>query len=357
MSDRGFTDDERAGMRAFLQRSEVRLSTIHRTATALLSGAGVLVLLPALGRDAIVTVLQALLGSTDSRMHLVLAGLVIAVLGLALVVIWLLLVEVTRFFFHPNHINSSHGATFTPRFTLNSLHLPSDELDGNSQSELARSRNHQASIEVLVSPNDKARRQIDEQISAYEGLTTEVIPTDESRSAALLALAGVKDRSLAEEVAKVEYGMARHVLRIQVIVLRYLKALLVVILTTLIAFLWAAVVEKSPTVDVSAQRWIVGTLLLWCPAVLFVSASPVRWLDQLLRSEGAVGGAIRFDKELTRVERVTARFSLFVLVVSLGCSVPLLSKNASTLGISSFILAIALSVFGEIAVLVQARRH
>jgi len=35
----------------------------------------------------------------------------------------------------------------------------------------------------------------------------------------------------------------------------------------------------------------------------------------------------------------------------------LLSKNASTLGISSFILAIALSVIGEIAVLVQARRH
>jgi hypothetical protein len=357
MSDRGFTDDERAGMRAFLQRSEVRLSTIHRTATALLSGAGVLVLLPALGRDAIVTVLQALLGSTDSRMHLILAGLVIAVLGLALVVIWLLLVEVTRFFFHPNHIMSSHGATFTPRFTLNSLHLPSDELSVDSHSELVRSRNHQASIEVLVSPNEKARQQIDQQVAAYEGLDNGLVPTDESRSAALLALAGVKDRSLAEEVAKVEYGMARHVLRIQVIVLRYLKALLVVILTTLIAFLFAAVVEHSPNVDISAQRWIVGTLLLWCPAVLFVSSSPVRWLDQLLRSEGAVGGAIRFDKELTRVERVTARFSISVLVVSLGCAVSLVGKSASTLGASAFMAAIAISVICETALVVQARRH
>ncbi len=357
MSDRGFTDDERAGMRAFLQRSEVRLSTIHRTATALLSGAGVLVLLPALGRDAIVTVLQALLGSTDSRMHLILAGLVIAVLGLALVVIWLLLVEVTRFFFHPNHIISRHGATFTPRFTLNSLHLPSDELGGDSHSELVRARNHQASIEVLVSPNEKARQQIDQQVAAYEGLDTGLVPTDESRSAALLALAGVKDRSLAEEVAKVEYGMARHVLRIQVIVLRYLKALLVVILTTLIAFLLAAVVEHSPNVDISAERWIVGTLLLWCPAVLFVSSSPVRWLDQLLRSEGAVGGAIRFDKELTRVERVTARFSISVLVVSLGCSVSLVGKSASTLGAPAFMATIAISVICETALVVQARRH
>ena len=42
------TADDRAAMRAFLQRSEVRLSSVHRAATALLSGAGVLVLLPAL---------------------------------------------------------------------------------------------------------------------------------------------------------------------------------------------------------------------------------------------------------------------------------------------------------------------
>ena len=37
--------DERAAIRAFLQRSEVRLSTVHRVATALLSGAGLMVLL------------------------------------------------------------------------------------------------------------------------------------------------------------------------------------------------------------------------------------------------------------------------------------------------------------------------
>jgi len=35
--------DERAAMRAYLQRCEVRLSTVHRVATALLSGAGILV--------------------------------------------------------------------------------------------------------------------------------------------------------------------------------------------------------------------------------------------------------------------------------------------------------------------------
>ena len=42
--------DERAAIRAFLQRCEVRLSTVHRVATALLSGAGLMVLLPAIVR-------------------------------------------------------------------------------------------------------------------------------------------------------------------------------------------------------------------------------------------------------------------------------------------------------------------
>ena len=54
------TADEKAAMRAFLQRSEVRLSTMHRVATALLSGAGILVLLPAVERDAVMNVLRSL---------------------------------------------------------------------------------------------------------------------------------------------------------------------------------------------------------------------------------------------------------------------------------------------------------
>ena len=59
MADDGaLTADERAAMRAFLQRCDVRLSTMHRVATALLSGAGILVLLPAVERDAVLQVLR-----------------------------------------------------------------------------------------------------------------------------------------------------------------------------------------------------------------------------------------------------------------------------------------------------------
>lgn len=90
------TPDERAAARAFLQRSEVRLSTLHRIVTALLSGAGVLVLLPALGRDAIVGVMRSLLTADGTAMHRLIAGIVAVTLALVLIVVWMLLVEITR---------------------------------------------------------------------------------------------------------------------------------------------------------------------------------------------------------------------------------------------------------------------
>lgn len=357
MTDAGvLTGDERAALRAYLQRSEVRLSTLHRTATALLSGAGVLVLLPAVGRDAVVNVLRALLGSVDSPMHLTLAVLVVLTLLLALAVIWLLLLELTRFYFHANHVTSERGTTFTPRFTLTSLHLPVDELGPAAYAELEARRADPANVELLVPANDKARRAIDAQAAAYEGLASAVPPTDATRAAALLQLAGVRDRTLVDEVAKVEYGMARHVIRVQVIVLRYIKALLVVLTTTVSTFVMAAAVETSPTVDVSAERWLVATLLLWAPAVLFVAASPVRWLGQLLMTEGATSAGIRYDKDLTRLERVVSVVSMAVLAGALVCGLVLVARHPSTVGAVAFWVVAAVAVGAEVWSLRHLRR-
>lgn len=349
------TNDERAAMRAYLQRSEVRLSTIHRTVTALLSGAGVLVLLPAIGRDSVVNVLRSLL-STTTPMHTVLAALVVATLGLTFAVVWLLLYEITRFYFHSNHVTSERGTTFTPRFTLTSLHLPSDELSAEGDASLQERRLDPANVELLVPSNDVARRHIDAQIRAYDGLTAVDPPTDASRAQALLQLAGVRDRLLVDEVAKIEYGMARHVLRVQVIVLRYIKALLVVITTLVAAYAMAAVVEDQPSVPDSAARWIVATLVLWSPAVLLVSASPVHWLDRLLRSEGATSAGIRYDRDLTRLERVVAAVSVGVLAGALGCGAVLLSRDASTAGNSGLAVAGAVGIAAEAWLLQRVRR-
>lgn len=328
--------DERAAMRAFLQRSEVRLSTIHRTFTALLSGAGVLVLLPAVGRDSVVNVVRPLLGSPNSPLHLTLAVLVALMLLLAFIAIWLLLYEIARFYFHANHLTHEGGTTFTPRWTLTALHLPMDELGEAGRAALLERRNDPDNIELLVPRTERFRNYVDGLADAYPGLHANGEVTDAVRAASLLQLAGVKDRLLIDEVAKVEYGMARQIIRVQVVVLRYIKAVLVVLACTLCTFVLAGVATSSPTLDTSAERWIVAVFLVWAPAVLFVSASPVRWLGQLLMIEGATRSGIRRDKELTRLDRVTATVSSVVFVTSIVCGIVLMTRDASTIGTIAF---------------------
>src|SRR3954447_13432052 len=83
--------DERAAIRGFLQRSEVRLSTVHRVATALLSGAGLMVLLPAIARDSIVSVIRALLTADLDLAHICLLAAMVGLLALLFAALWLVL--------------------------------------------------------------------------------------------------------------------------------------------------------------------------------------------------------------------------------------------------------------------------
>lgn len=352
-SELSLTADERAAARAFLQRSEVRLSTLHRTATALLSGAGVLVLLPAVGRDSIVNVLRALLDTQADPLRWALALTVGATLTLSFVMIWLLLEELARFYFHANHVTSARGTTFTPRFTLTSLRVPYDEFGAAASEHLERHRADPTNIELLVPANDAARRSIDATVAAYGGLQGQQLPTDRSRAAALAQLAGVRDRDLLSEVVKVEYGMARHVIRVQVIVLRYIKALLAVIVTLVATFVMSAAVESSPTVDASVERWVLAAVLMWCPAVLYVAAAPVRWLGRLLMVEGATVSGIRYDRDLTRLERLASWFSTVVLAAALMSTVAVVVDTDS---MAQWVPLVAVAVLSALAQIVLLRR-
>ena len=310
-------------MRAFLQRCDVRLSTMHRVATALLSGAGILVLLPAVERDAVLQVLRSLLvGSlTWSRSLLVVA--VVLSIGLALGVLWLVIIELTRFYFHANHVVHDGGEVFTPRFTLTGLRLPTDELTPEVNAAYDEMHVAERTVRLLVPSNARSRARIDRQLAAYPGLTEDTGNPDRDRAEGLFELAASERRTLVEECAKVEYGMVRHMLRLQVIVLRYVKALLVIVLTAIAAFASAAAVNGETTVTAADQRWIAATFLIWAPAVLIVVSSPVRGLESRLRSEGAAQSGSR-DPERTQLEDVTAKVSFVAWVASVASMVTLL---------------------------------
>ncbi|HEU5149966.1 MAG TPA: hypothetical protein VFU19_05685 [Iamia sp.] len=338
------TSDERAAVRAYLQRSDVRLSTIHRVASALLSGAGLLVVFPAVARDAVVDVAHALLRGPVSASDALLVVALGATLAVPLVALAFLLRDLTQFYFHANHLRQGRGETFTPRFTLTALRLPADELGPAATAELERARGTDAAVELLVPANDVARGRVDRRLAVY-GLDRDD-GGDRDRADALLALAASHPLGLLEEVAKVEHGLARHVLRIQVIVLRYVKALLALLTTAMAAFAAAAAVDGTPTLSVADDAWLAGIVLAWAPAVVVAVTAPVRWLESQLRSDGATATAVTEDPDLTGVEVVTIRLALGGAVAAAAAMVtatvdPAASTTARVAGVVTLLAAVA----------------
>ena len=353
----GATADERAAMRAFLQRSEVRLSTMHRVATALLSGAGILVLLPAVERDAVMNVLRTLVQGPVSWSRGLLTVAVLAAITLALAVLWLVIVELTRFYFHSNHFMHDGTEVFTPRFTLTGLRLPSDELGEATNRAYTEIFEAERTMRLLVPGNPKARARIDDQLRAYPALDRSVrdaadpVAADRARSDALFELAAARRRTLAGEVVKVEYGIVRHMLKLQLIVLRYVKALLVVVVTAGATYACAGAVNEQLSISAADERWIAGTMLLWAPTVLLVVSSPVRWLDTMLRSEGATDNAVSRDRGLTRLEDLAARVTVGVWALAVASMVLLLVHHpVSHQGGAAVVAVMVVSVVGFVVV-------
>ena len=354
LDDVTLNTDERSAIRSYLQRSEVRLSTIHRVASALLSGAGLMVLLPALERDSITSVLRALLnGSFDmSRPLLVVA--VSAAVALPFTALWLVLRDLTQFYFFANHVRHATGESFTPRFTLTGLRLPHDELGLYGTASLDRVRNEPRTIELLVPANDSARARIDRQIAAYGGLGVPSPPTERPGRVRCSISRHRDPRDLFEEVAKVEHGMARHVLRIQLIVLRYVKAVLAMLTTLMAAFALAAVVDGKADLGAGEEVWVAAILLVWSPIVILAVTSPVRWLESQLRSEGVTHTGVADDRELTRVEDVTVRLALAgfaAALVAMIISVPREALSAHSRG-----WAVAVGALATMAVVLILQR-
>jgi hypothetical protein len=341
--------DERAAMRAFLQRCDVRLSTMHRVATALLSGAGILVLLPAVERDSVVSVVRSLL---QAKLTVATALLIVAVvlsLVLAIGVLWLVVLELTRFYFHANHIHHDDGEVFTPRFTLTGLRLPLDELGAESTRRYDAAQHTRANLDLIVPANDRARQRIDRQIDAYPGLRRDADPSiahdaDAARAEALFELGASRRRTLIDEVIKVEYGMTRHMLRLQVIILRYVKALLAVVATMLATFVTATAVNDPNGLRASDQRWIAATMAIWAPVVIIVVTSPVRWLEDLLRTEGSQTTSVRNDREFTQLEDFAGRIATVTWLASLGALGWLFSRPGTTKADVADVVAIVVSV-------------
>lgn len=307
----GLTADERAAARAFVARCEVRLSTFHRIAVGMLSGAGLLVVLPVVARDSVTGVLRSLAVGDVSTADVALGVGVVAMLAVPVVALWLLFADLTRFYFHANHLGGERDL-FTPRFTLTGLRLPSDELGSDASGRLADSRRDPRVVELLVPANDRSRARVDRQLSVYDGVS--VGHDDAARAEGLFQLAASSPRTLLEEVAKIEHGMARHVLRLRGLVLRYVKALLALLTTALAVYVADAIVAdlgRGDDLGLTGSVGLAAVVLIWSPIVVLAVTSPVRWIEHLMRDDGAPATAVADDPDLTHIERVALRIVAF----------------------------------------------
>ncbi|MGB0114994.1 MAG: hypothetical protein WBP59_17375 [Ilumatobacteraceae bacterium] len=345
--------DERAAARAFVARCEVRLSTLHRIAVGMLSGAGLLVVLPVVARDSVAGVLRSLLIDGSGAADLALVVAVVAMLAVPVVALWLLFADLTRFYFHANHLGGSGRDVFTPRFTLTALQMPSDELGADAQHQLETSRDQPHAVELLIPDNDRARHDVDRQLEVYGGLDHD--HDDLQRAQGLLDLAASATRPLLDEVAKVERGMARHVLRIRGLVLRYVKALLALLTTALAVYVGDAIVAglaagegMTPTGSIA----LAADVLVWAPIVVLAVTSPVRWIENLTRGDGAHTTAVGDDPELTYVERIALRIAAVAWVAA--ASAMIVSVSADGIGDQARATGLVVLIGSFVAALVAA---
>ena len=326
-----FTEPERNAMRAYLQRAEVRLSAMDRVATAFISGAGLLVLFPIFFSQAIPGLAGTFALSNGGLAQTVLLFIPFSLsIGLPLYALYCLLRDLTLFYF-VGHSPGFPTDLFNPRFVFSGIAFSPDE-SPRVRREVTLYEYSSDLIQFMLPFGEAQAEYCDEVIASTreqiipaerrtEALELQGIiqrqpgskhllvksdppekqnPSDVLRFDAALGLAGVRDRDLVAEVAKSEASLARHAIGLRRLLLRYVKALLMFIVTALVTFLLIGIVKDF-------QHWshlvmAVG-YLVWSVVTPVAVRLPIRrWIYKTSdpRSENVVG----HDSQLVAFENI-----------------------------------------------------
>jgi hypothetical protein len=336
--------ENKNALRAYLQRAEVRLSTMHRIAGAFLGGAGLLLLLPTFLRDAPVQVFGVInkavpMLSTQWNLPPLLIGValslpVVIAYTIPVYALWLLLQDLTLFYFSVNTPkNVALGKTdkpiFHPRFSLTAIPFSDDE--PSDLKKQLRAIQFGSSLKHSVLPHvhkdkhwfkaliekEKEEEEEEKQVALPDDSWLEECPTDQEddRSAlcAAFGLAGAYNHDLVTEVAKTELSLIRHNLNLKRLVLRYMKALLTLVWTTLLSFMvLAGINDIMPEKDLIV---VVLGFLAWAIITPWIVRAPTRWVYRG-HSQHAAGGIN--DRYLARFERLVISGCFLAALITSG---------------------------------------
>lgn len=302
-----YSADERNAMRAYLQRTEVRNSTLHRIAIGFVSGAGLMILIPVFFKEVIDGIILVLLRNVDRvfipnmvgvdvLVALVMYGMVIypliVSLALPIYALYALLQDIVHFYFSVYAPGFSEGLT-NPTFSLGGLAFSPDESPQAKREVMQYQYSHSEHMKYLMPFSSKRRaRYFDHLIEKTEGriipesrrferLQAEgLVPADAdahliNQFNAAMGITRVFDRRLVEEVAYQEMAVVRNVMYLRRLVLRYVKALLLFVWTMLISFVMLPFLQEPrlPSFVILSAGYLVWSLL--APAIMGL---PFRWM-------------------------------------------------------------------------------
>jgi hypothetical protein len=287
-----------AEYRAYLQRGETRLSTLHRVAGAFISGAGLLTLLPLLiggtfsGLLVLVLLYEASgLPPAASAQRWLLLLIVLASITLPLAALYFLIRDLILFYFTARTFRRDNKSRIYPRFVLSGIMVSEPSLVGSAD-ELHDARENEYVRNLLVPSPAKLRARILKEAKSVGDLTAYSMNDDEEMLAAQLREFVLRQtashvRSLPEEAAKMEASIARHQRFLRGLVLRYAKAFLLTIITTVSTIAADGVLgllrpfDGKPLIGVNPQYVWLMTLLVyatWAFTAVIVVRKPVTWL-------------------------------------------------------------------------------
>jgi hypothetical protein len=273
-------------LRAHLQRTEVHLSTLHRIGGAFLSGAGLLFLLPGFFRDQLVEIViraALILLKAPPHPHSWLLAIYLApmlpALFLPIYAIWLLVHDLVIFYFTANlgfnDIRDQRSNTFQPRFALSALDFPR-ELSPDTQAEI-RHLQFDTKIRKLAIPEQRkeldklrglAKHLANERAPIFlddKNIRTSIAQDDEQILRLAFGITGSYNRTLPEEVAIIGLVQVRTVFLLRRLVLRYVKALLLLLWTIIIAFIVVCLIrlqQGADNVDLTFDAGAIGVFFI-----------------------------------------------------------------------------------------------
>jgi hypothetical protein len=350
-SEMPFTEAERNAMRGYLQRCEVRLSTLHRIATAFISGAGLLLLIPVFFRDVINDIMTVFLTQASNlfprlgepggeAFTLVMFGLLLYPLLLSLAIplygVFLLLKDIIHFYFTV-HMPGFDSHLLNPTFSLNAIAFSPDE-SALAKREVMRFQYKTEHMQFMMAFSEGKRHEYFDNL--IEATDAEILPPSRRmehleaegwlpedfdrqevmRFNAAFGIARSLDRRLVEEVALTEMALVRAVLYLRRLMLRYVKTLLMFIWTTATAFLMIPFLhnDRFPTFVMLALGYT-----LWSVGVMRIIRQPLNWIYRYRLGDV---NPEHVDAQLTQMENHLYRYcQLAVICAVSGLALALLA--------------------------------